>query len=101
MLDLVEVAAQHLERIPFLLDLKARTNSKAAQQGYGRTPALQGVHQQKTGDQNRQNEPLPSTSDPQNRAHEHERRSFGSKHAVNIPLAIQFLDAGGEGLAIL
>src|SRR5207302_1768962 len=54
--DVTEVAPQRLERIAFLVDLGRRAEAPVTEERDRRTPALDGVLEQETGDQPRKEE---------------------------------------------
>ncbi len=64
--EMIEVAAQELERVAFLLDFQPGANTEAAKERHRRAPALDRVLQKEAGHGEGENKPLASGGDGEN-----------------------------------
>src|SRR5205085_11868169 len=88
--DLLEIAAQRLERLTLLLDLVRCPESKPPQDRNRRAPALHGVLEEKSSDQSWQDEPAAvSAADAGRNANESKRRGVGLDRPLDVPFLVQ------------
>ena len=96
---LPKIAAQRLQRIAFLVDLRLGAEAEAPKQRHRRAPALDGMLQQKARHDGRQREKAAIDKRSQAQADERHCGGIGLEGPFDIPLAVEIVEPPVNGRA--
>lgn len=99
--DSVEVAAQAFQGVPLAVDLRRRPDAETAERRNRRTPALQGMLQQKGRDERGKQEKAAIRSNAKHHARERQGGRIRLEHALYVPLFVELPEPGGDPLRML
>lgn len=97
LVQLLEVAPQGLERIPFVADLPCRSDAHAAEHRQGRTPTLHGMLEEKRRDESGQEIPAAVHETSQAQSDQRDEGGVAFERPLDIPFAIQLGQPPADG----